>query len=73
MPSALTSQCFSGYTPSWKEDSVRFIAKAGEGNFLLIQPHQQCASIRSVTEEQVAKHLAGSKRVDLEIPGRIRN
>lgn len=64
----IAAKCFGGWTPTWKEDSIKFEAKPSKENFFLISPNMKCAEIKISNEAEAKKHLQGSKRVDLEKP-----
>lgn len=64
----IAAKCFGGWTPTWKEDSLKFIAKPSEHNFFLIRPNMTCAEIKISNESETKKHLETSKRIDLENP-----
>jgi hypothetical protein len=59
-------KCFGGWTPTWKDDSLKFIAKPSEHEFFLISPNTTCAEINVSNETETKKHLERSKRIDLE-------
>jgi hypothetical protein len=61
-------KCFGGWSPTWKEDSLKFVAKASVSSFFLISPNARCAEIKPSSEAEAKKHLAGSKFVGLDKP-----
>jgi len=64
----LAVKCFGGFTPTWKEDSLRFDAKKLQSNFFVVSPSMSCAAVRTATEQEVKKLLVGSKPINLEVP-----
>ena len=59
-------KCFGGWTPTWKEDSLKFFASASETSFFVISPNFTCADIRAISEADATKKLQGSKLLNLE-------
>lgn len=59
-------KCFGGWTPTWKEDSVRFLAVPPETSYFVISPNLKCADIRPIAEADAEKLLRGSKLLNLE-------
>ena len=59
-------KCFGGWTPTWKKDSLKFIAKTSETNYFLISPSMSCAEIKPSNKAEVKNHLTGSKFINLE-------
>lgn len=59
-------KCFGGWTPTWKEDSLKFTARASEVAYFSISPNIKCADIKSVTESDAKKLLQGSKFLSLK-------
>ncbi|GLR15181.1 hypothetical protein GCM10007907_39710 [Chitinimonas prasina] len=59
-------KCFGGFSPTWKEESLKFIANVSQSNFFLVRPNSRCASIKSATEEEAQKHLPDSQAVNLD-------
>jgi hypothetical protein len=59
-------KCFGGWSPTWKEESLKFSAAAGASTFFLVTPSGSCAEIKPSTEAEVRTHLAGSKRIELD-------
>lgn len=58
-------KCFGGWTPNWKEASLRFAAAPQQPSYFKISPNLSCAEIVPVAAEQAASLLAGSERIDL--------
>jgi hypothetical protein len=61
-------KCFGGWSPTWKEDSLKFVAKTSETSFFLVSPNMKCAEIKQSNEAEIKKHLVGSKFINLEKP-----
>jgi len=59
-------KCFGGWSPTWKEDSLKFVATSSERNFFLISPNMNCAEIKTSSDAETKKHLESAKRIDLE-------
>jgi len=59
-------KCFGGWTPTWKEDSLKFVANASNTSFFVISPNFQCAEIKAISEADAMKKLQGSKLLNLE-------
>lgn len=59
-------KCFGGWTPTWKEDSLKFSAKAADSNFFVIRPNMNCAEIKPGNEAEAKQLLQSSKPVNLE-------
>lgn len=59
-------KCFGGFTPTWKEDSLRFEAKQSSSSYFVVSPNMNCAAIQAAEESEVVKLLANSKAVSLE-------
>lgn len=51
-------KCFGGWSPTWKEDSKRFVAMQDKTNYFVINPNLSCAEINSVPEEDGRKKMA---------------
>lgn len=66
----IAAKCFGGSTPTWKEDSLRFVAKPSKHEFFLISPNITCAEIEFSSEDEARKHLEKSKQIDLEKPSK---
>ena len=61
-------KCFGGWTPTWKEDSLQFVAKPSDPKFFLISPNMKCAEIKVSNDTEAKKHMETSKKIDLEKP-----
>jgi hypothetical protein len=61
-------KCFGGWTPTWKEESLKFSAQASDNSYFSISPSGKCAEIKPATEAEAKKLLQGSKFVSLEKP-----
>lgn len=59
-------KCFGGWTPTWKEDSVKFLANPSKASYFVISPNLKCADIKPVDEAEAKKRLQGSKSLSLE-------
>lgn len=58
-------KCFGGWTPTWKEDSLKFIANPTETSYFVISPNMKCAGIEAVPEAEAKKLLERSKSLSL--------
>lgn len=61
-------KCFGGFTPTWKEDALKFDATPSSSNYFVISPSLSCAAVRQAEESEAKKLLVGSKPVNLEKP-----
>lgn len=59
-------KCFGGFTPTWKEDSIKFEAKPLSSNHFVVSPNMNCAAVRAADEQETRKLLLSSKPVNLE-------
>lgn len=59
-------KCFGGWTPTWKEDSLKFVANPAEVSYFVISPNLKCADIKAIAEPDAKKQLQGSKFLSLE-------
>lgn len=59
-------KCFGGWSPTWKEDSLKFVARPLETAYFVISPNMKCADIKAATEAEAKKLLQGSKVLNLE-------
>lgn len=59
-------KCFGGWTPTWKEDSLKFDAKPSETAYFAISPNLKCADIKAIAEADAKKLLQGSKFLSLK-------
>jgi hypothetical protein len=59
-------KCFGGWSPTWKEDSKRFVAMKDQTNYFVISPNLSCAEVNSVAEEDGKKKMAESNFVSPE-------
>lgn len=59
-------KCFGGWTPTWKEESLKFLAKPSEAAYFAISPNLKCADIKPMAEADARKLLQGSKLLSLE-------
>ena len=64
----IAAKCFGGFTPTWKEDSLKFVAKSSGQNFFLISPNIRCAEIKASSDAEAKKHVESGKQIDLEKP-----
>jgi len=64
----IAAKCFGGWAPTWKEDSLKFVAKSSERNFFVVSPNMKCAEIKVSNDAEAKKHLDSGKRIDLEKP-----
>lgn len=58
-------KCFGGFTPTWKEDSLRFAAKHSSSSYFVVSPSMSCAAVRAADESEAKKLLSNSKAVNL--------
>jgi predicted small lipoprotein YifL len=61
-------KCFGGFTPTWKEDSLKFDAAKASSNYFVVSPSMTCAAVRGADEAEAKKLLSGSKAVNLANP-----
>jgi len=59
-------KCFGGWTPTWRDDSVKFSANPSESSYFVISPNLKCADIKPIPETEAKKLLQGSKFLSLE-------
>lgn len=57
-------KCFGGWTPTWKEDAERFVARRDQSIYFEISPSMGCADIRFIHEEDGIAKTAKSSFVD---------
>ncbi|MDN6887986.1 hypothetical protein QMO14_30870 [Variovorax sp. CAN2819] len=62
----LAVKCFGGFTPTWKEDSLKFGAKQSSSSYFVVSPNMSCAAVRAAEESEAKKLLANSKAVNLD-------
>jgi hypothetical protein len=58
-------KCFGGWTPTWKEDSKKFVASAAAVNYFKISPSMSCADIISIAADEANALLPSSKFINL--------
>ena len=61
-------KCFGGWSPTWKEDSKKFVASAATANYFKISPSMSCADIIPVAAAEANALLLSSKFIDLSKP-----
>lgn len=59
-------KCFGGFTPTWKEDSLKFEAKSSDTNYFVVSPNLSCAAVRPASRDEALKLVPGSKQVALD-------
>lgn len=59
-------KCFGGFTPTWKENSLKFEATAAKASYFVVSPNLSCAAIKAADEKDVQQLLPGSKLINLE-------
>ena len=59
-------KCFGGWTPTWKEDSTKFLANPSETSYFVISPSLKCADIKPIAEAETKGLLQGNKLLNLE-------
>ena len=59
-------KCFGGWTPTWKEDSLKFNVTPNSNSYFLISPDLSCASIKATTEAEAQEKMKDSKYVSME-------
>ena len=64
----ITVKCFGGWSPTWKEDSKKFVSSAAAANYFKISPSIYCAEIMPITETEANALLRGSEFIDLSKP-----
>jgi hypothetical protein len=65
---SITVKCFGGLTPTLKEHTLRFVAKANEVSYFKIGPSINCGEIAVTTEAEALRLIGRSKFVSLEKP-----
>lgn len=63
-------KCFGGWSPTWKEDSRKFVASAAAATYFKISPNMSCAQIIPVAESEANALLPSSRFIDLSKPTR---
>jgi len=61
----ITAKCGGSRAPSWRQDSLRFDARASGRYYFLVSPSLHCAEIKASDEGEARKHLETGKRLDL--------
>ena len=59
-------KCFGGWSPTWKAESVRFVAAQDQVNYFEISPNMRCAEINPVAPEVAAKLMTESTFISPE-------
>ncbi len=54
-------KCFGGWSPTWKEDSLKFSVAPKSKSYFLVGPDASCASIKSITEKEAQEKIKESK------------
>ncbi|MBI2276489.1 MAG: hypothetical protein HYU74_03985 [Dechloromonas sp.] len=63
---SISVKCFGGMTPTLKEHTLRFVAKANEVAYFKIGPSINCGEISVTTEAEALKLIERSKFISLE-------
>ena len=61
-------KCFGGWTPTWKEDSIKFVVSSGNESFFVVSPNMTCAQIIPSEADEAKKLMATSKFISPETP-----
>jgi hypothetical protein len=59
-------KCFGGWSPTWKEESLKFTATPNSSLYFLATPTMNCASIISITQEEGLKRMQNSEYIAME-------
>jgi hypothetical protein len=59
-------KCFGGWSPTWKEDSIKFSASSEKESFFKISPNMTCAQIKPIEADEAKKLIATSKFISPE-------
>jgi len=60
-------KCFGGWWPSWKEDSVKFVAKSNQSVYFEVSPDFSCAEIVKIAKTKADKRLSSSEKLNLTV------
>ncbi|MDW3687852.1 hypothetical protein RA280_40230 [Cupriavidus sp. CV2] len=56
-------KCFGGWSPTWKEDGMKFVAQRDRASYFEISPTMSCAKIVEIESEEAKKLVSVSKFV----------
>ena len=59
-------KCFGGWTPTWKEDSLKFTVTSKSNTYFLVSPNLSCASIVSIIEGEAHNRMQSSEYISME-------
>lgn len=59
-------KCFGGWSPTWKEDSLKFSVAPNSNAYFLVSPSLSCASIKPITEAEAREKIQNSKYISVE-------
>jgi hypothetical protein len=59
-------KCFGGWSPTWKQDSLRFTIAPNSSLYFLVSPNMSCASIVSIAEADGRNRMQSSEYVSME-------
>jgi hypothetical protein len=59
-------KCFGGWSPTWKEDSVKFTVTRNSNSYFIVSPNLSCAIIKPIVETEAQKIIKNSKYVSME-------
>lgn len=59
-------KCFGGWSPTWKEEALRFNVAAGDTSYFEIHPSMKCAAIKQIDQAAAKQLLPGNKAVSLD-------
>lgn len=49
---SIAVKCFGGWSPTWKENSLKFLMKPNNKTYFLISPNMDCAKIVLISENE---------------------
>ena len=59
----ISVKCFGGWSPTWKEDSTSFVARANEPSYFKISPDLRCAQIVQIPVAEAVELKARTKLI----------
>ncbi len=59
-------KCFGGWSPTWKDDSVKFTVTPNSNSYFVVSPNLSCASIKPILEAEAQKIIQNSEYVSME-------
>lgn len=62
----ISVKCFGGFSPTWKEESLKFKVEPGSKTYFLIEPSMSCASIEEIPEARATELMEKTKFVEMK-------